>query len=222
VNGRQSKRTGARRRNPAEAGENGRLIPLPVTRPSAWNQLNLSAAEAAQRRLATYIKRTPVAEAWLPAASGRTVRIYLKLENLQVAGGAHARGVLNAVLRLPRAQVARGLVTTDGTGHHGATVAYAGWLLGVPATIYVPRGAATPDHLQRLRGWNAAIVVGGRTWDETYRTALLRAQRDRLAYIHLFDDPSLIAGYSTLGLELLDALPDLGVLVMTAAAGGAL
>jgi threonine dehydratase len=138
-----------------------------------------------------------------------------------VAGGSHARGVLNAVLLQPRERAARGLVTAGGSGNHGATVAYAGWLLGFPSIIYVPRRAAVPEILDRLEHMNARVVISGRTWDEAYSIASRRSQRDDMAFIHLFDDPSLIAGYSTLSFELLDSLPDLEVLVISASGGGA-
>src|SRR5205823_2993471 len=82
----------------------------------------------------------------------------------------HARGAVNALLTLPPQAVARGLVTASG-GNHGLGVAYAGWVAGAPATVYLPRNTP-PGKAEKLASWGARVVMGGEVWDDANRLAL--------------------------------------------------
>ena len=183
---------------------------LPVT---------LADVEAAVSRIAGRVRRTPL----LPAAPLRDpvgpASLWLKLENLQVTGSFKARGASNKLATLAPEAVARGLCTASG-GNHGLAVAYAGWLGGVPATIYLPANTP-PAKVRAFDRWGAHVVIEGDVWDDANRGALAAAAREGWSYVHPFADPVVIAGQGTLALEILDDLPDVDT-VVTAIGGGGL
>ena len=165
------------------------------------------------------VRRTPL----MTAAPTRrhsevAAQVALKLESLQVTGSFKARGACNALAALPPAALARGVVTASG-GNHGLAVAYAGWIAGVPATIYLPR--STPDAKRRkLEAWGAAVAVEGEVWDDANAAALRHAGRDGLAYIHPFADPLGIAGQGTVATEILDDAPNVDTMLVAVGGGG--
>ena len=145
-------------------------------------------------------------------------KLVLKLECLQVSGSFKARGAVNALLTLPPHQVARGLVTASG-GNHGMGVAYAGWVAGVPATVYLPHNTP-PAKADKLRSWGARVVMGGAVWDDANALALEAAAREGLTYVHPFADPAVIAGQGTVALEALADDPSIGTIVAAIGGGG--
>jgi threonine dehydratase len=174
---------------------------------------------AAAERIGGFVRRTPL----LPAAPTRehphlARGLLLKLECLQVTGSFKARGAINAVLALPQEKLRHGIVTASG-GNHGLAVAYAGRAAGVPATIFLPRSAAT-EKIDRLRGWGARVVIAGEAWDDSNRAALRHAEAEELAYIHPFADPAVIAGQGTIALEILGEAPGLDTLLVAIGGGG--
>jgi threonine dehydratase len=184
---------------------------LPVT---------LDDIEAARRRLMGRVRRTPlIAAAPVRQRWPGPAELFLKLEHLQIVGSFKARGAVNKLLSLPLEAVARGLVTASG-GNHGLGVAYAGWLAQVPTTIYLPR--STPSaKAASLAAWGARAVVEGDAWDDANRAALAVAEADGgPTYIHPFADPVVIAGQGTIGLEIVEDLPDVDVLVVAIGGGG--
>lgn len=177
----------------------------------------LSDLEAAAARIAPHVRRTPLLEVALPAGPGRPERVSLKLESHQVTGSFKARGATNKVLALaPDGR--RGLVTASG-GNHGLGVAFAGALAGLPVIIYLPHNVprAKAEQLER-RG--ARLVWEGEVWDDANEAALAAAERDELTYVHPFADPAVIAGQSTVGLEILDQEPETDVVVVAIGGGG--
>jgi threonine dehydratase len=173
--------------------------------------ITLASVRAAQARIAPYIRYTPILKARLSRTDGSPIDVSMKLENLQVAETFEVRGVVNAALEQPYARLARGLV---GFGsRHGAGVAYAGHVLGVPATVYVPEIDGPTAFVPTLEGWGASIVRAGRTRDDALRLAIQRASDDGLVFIHPWNNPSVLAGCATLVLELVEALPDVDMLV---------
>lgn len=187
----------------------GGLADLPVT---------LADVEAARARIAGAVRRTPVldtAPLREPAGPGH---LWLKLEGLQVVGSFKARGAVNKLRTLPPDAVRRGLVTASG-GNHGLGVAYAGWLAGVPATVYLP-GNTPPAKHKALEAWGARVVAEGAVWDEANLAALAAAEREGLTYVHPFADPVVIAGQGTVALEILDDLPGVGTVVAAIGGGG--
>ncbi len=144
--------------------------------------------------------------------------LVMKLECLQVTGSFKARGAISKLTSLAPAAVARGLVTASG-GNHGAAVAYAGWVAGHPATVFVPDNVS-PLKAQKIRSWGARLEVAGAVWDESNRVALEHAARDGLTYVHPFADPAVMAGQGTIALELLEQDPDVDTLLIAIGGGG--
>jgi threonine dehydratase len=165
------------------------------------------------------VRKTPlVTAAPLREHSDVARGLSLKLESLQVTGSFKARGAINAVLALPPAALARGIVTASG-GNHGLAVAYAGWAAGVPATIFLPRSVA-PDKLAKCARWGARVEVSGEVWDDSNLAALRHAEAEGLAYIHPFADPAVVAGQGTIALEVIEEEPDLDTLIVAIGGGG--
>lgn len=180
--------------------------------------VQLADVEAARRRIAPHLRRTPLLDAGALPGGAPGSRLTLKLENLQVTGSFKARGAVNKVLTLPPGQAARGLVTASG-GNHGLGVAFAGRLAGVPVTIYLP-GNAPAAKAAKLERWGARVVWQGKVWDDANEAALAAARREGTAYVHPFADPAVIAGQGTVGLEILEDAPGTDVAVVAIGGGG--
>lgn len=162
-------------------------------------------------RIAPYVRRTPVLRA---QADGRPVAF--KLEHLQVAGVFKIRGALNALLKEKPAHV----VTASG-GNHGLGVATAARWLGVPATVYVP--ATVPEvKARRIAAAGADVVKTGRVYAEAEQAARDFAARRGLYYVHAYDDPAVVAGQGTVGLEIMADLPDCDMVAVPVGGGGLL
>jgi threonine dehydratase len=180
---------------------------------------NLADIRAAATRSRGHIRPTPL----IAAAPVRTHyeiahSLLLKLEALQITGSFKPRGAINAALSLPPARRERGLVTVSG-GNHGLAVAYAGHAIGVSATVFLPRSVAA-DKIAKIEGWEARVVVEGDAWDDSDRAARHFAAETDRAYIHPFADPAVIAGQGTIGLEILDAVPEVDTLLVAIGGGG--
>lgn len=146
------------------------------------------------------------------------VPVWLKLECLQPPGSFKVRGAASRMLALAPEQRARGVIACSG-GNHGAAVAYVARLLGVPATVCVPE-SVDPVKLAAIRGAGAQAVVRGATYDDAERESrLLQRERD-LAYVHPFDDPDVLAGQGTIGLELARQVPGLAAVAAGVSGGG--
>jgi threonine dehydratase len=174
--------------------------------------------QAARRRIAPYIRQTPA----LPYAGTRGPdfggHVTLKLESLQAAGSFKARGAMNRLLTLSQDELARGVVTASG-GNHGLAIARSAHVLGVPATIFLPSNAA-PDKIAKLRDWGADVHIVGAVWDEANTAALAHAAGTGATYAHPFADPAVVAGQGTLGLDILDDMPDVDLVLVAIGGGG--
>jgi threonine dehydratase len=144
--------------------------------------------------------------------------IYLKLENLQDTGSFKIRGAANKMLTLGPDERERGVVTVS-TGNHGRAVAHIARRLGIRAVVCVPTGTAynKREAIERL---GAEIVYGGKTYDENEEAALELARKRGLVLINADDDPLVIAGQGTVGLEILEDLPDVGSVLVPVGGGG--
>lgn len=180
--------------------------------------ITLSDIEAAADRIAPYLRRTPVIDVDAVAEPITKARLSLKLECLQPTGSFKARGATNKLLSLPREALANGIVTASG-GNHGLAVARAARLAGVSATVYVPV-SASPEKIDKLKRWGATVEVRGQIWNETNVAALAFAAEREAAYFHPFADPAVVAGQGTMGLELLQDVPDIDVLLVAIGGGG--
>jgi len=169
------------------------------------------AYRAAAARIAPYVRRTPVLHA---RVDDRPVAF--KLEHLQVCGVFKIRGALNALLSNQPGQV----VTASG-GNHGLGVAAAARWLGVPATVFVP--ATVPEVKgRRIAAAGAEVVKTGSVYAEAELAAREFAARDRLYYVHAYDDPAVVAGQGTVGLEILRDIPDCDAVAVPVGGGGLL
>lgn len=177
--------------------------------------LTLDMIGQAQHRLRGRVHRTPlVPSAALSARLG--VPTYLKVECLQKTGSFKPRGAFNKLLATPEADRRRGVVAVSG-GNHAQGVAYAARELGVAATIAMP--ASTPrNYLDATRGYGAEVVLM-----PDIRSAFAEAERLRnegRVLVHPFDDPLVAAGQGTIGLEILEDLPEVTHVYVSIGGGG--
>ena len=187
--------------------------------PGTAGPIDLDDVRAAARRIRGRVRRTPLlAAAPMRTALGGGCELVMKLECLQVTGSFKARGAISKLASLTPAEVARGLATASG-GNHGAAVAYAGWVAGHPATVFVPDNVS-PLKAQKIQGWGARLEVAGAVWDESNRVALARVAQDGLTYVHPFADPAVIAGQGTVALEILEQDPAIDTLLVAIGGGG--
>jgi threonine dehydratase len=170
----------------------------------------------ARERLAGSARETPMfASETLGRLAGRDV--YLKAENLQRTGSFKVRGATNKLATLGEEERAAGVVAAS-AGNHGQAVAWAAREAGIRATIFVPEDAAMAK-VDAARGYGAEVVMSGTGYDEAHEASRERAG-EGATFVHPFEDPDVIAGQGTLGLELADRLPEVGVIVVPVGGGG--
>ncbi len=179
--------------------------------------VELSDVETAQSRIRDRIYLSPCARSeTLSRLTG--TEAFLKLENLQMTGSFKERGALNRLLLLTPAERERGLIAAS-AGNHAQGVAYHAGRLGVAATIVMPE--TTPIiKVASTRAHGARVVLHGGSYDEAYSEARRLEQAEGLTFVHPFDDPGVIAGQGTIGLELLEQVPDLEAVVVPVGGGG--
>jgi threonine dehydratase len=144
--------------------------------------------------------------------------IFFKLEIFQRTGSFKSRGALTKLLRLPPDARARGVITAS-AGNHGQGVALAARLLGIPATIVMPVGAPLYK-VTAVQSYGAEVVLHGETYDDSHLHAAALADERGAAYVHAFDDLDVIAGQGVVGLELIEQMPDLDVVLVPVGGGG--
>lgn len=171
----------------------------------------------AQRSIAPIARKTPLIPAESLAARVGS-NVYLKLETLQATGSFKVRGAANKILNLTSAEKERGVVTVS-TGNHGRAVAYVAGQAGLRATVClserVPRNKV--EALERL---NAEVVIHGHSQDEAEERARQIQSERGATMIPPFDDPFIIAGQGTIGLELLAELPEIDTVLVPLSGGG--
>jgi len=177
----------------------------------------LADIEDAAATLSGVIRHTPMDES-LHLTDLLGVPVALKLENLQRTGSFKIRGAVNRLSRLTEAERARGVVAAS-AGNHAQGVALAAHQLGIPATIFMPLGVPVPK-LLATRGYGADVILEGATVETPLRLAAEFAERTGAVLIHPFDHPDIIAGQGTLGLELMDDMPDLDTVIIGIGGGG--
>jgi threonine dehydratase len=173
----------------------------------------------ARARIAPIARKTPLISS--PTLSELTgSEITLKLENLQETGSFKPRGAANKVLSLEKEAQQRGVITIS-SGNHGRALAYIARRLGLRAVVCLAETvpANKRDPIQEL---GAEVVVRGSTYDEANIEAFRLVEEEGLEMIHPYDDPVVIAGQGTIGLELLEEFPDLDTVVIPLSGGGLL
>jgi len=171
----------------------------------------------AQRRVTPVVHRTPVlTSASLSRETG--FRVLLKAELFQRTGSYKIRGPSNKLPQLSPEQQRAGVICSS-AGNHAQGVALAARELGIPAVVAMASNA-TPAKIAATRAYGAEVVLHGRIWDEANDEALRIAGERGLTMIHPFDDLQLIAGQGTVGLEILEDVPDVDVVVVPIGGGG--
>jgi len=172
---------------------------------------------AAAERIAGNVIRTPMlVSQTLSEIIG--AEVWLKFENLQFTAAYKERGALNKLLQLSSEERARGVIAAS-AGNHAQAVAYHAKRLGIPATIVMP--AATPTvKVVQTEGHGAKVVLYGAMFDDAYGRARELALENGFVFVHPFDDPQIVAGAGTLGIEMLEDAPDLDTIVIPIGGGG--
>ncbi len=171
----------------------------------------------AQARIAPYVQQTPLRRS--KALSDRLGRsVWLKMETMHDTGAFKIRGAANRLLSLSEAERRRGVITVS-SGNHGKSVAYMAERLGLRAVVCLTH-LVPPEKVAGLRSYGAEVVTHGDNQDEADAKARELAERDGLVFISPFDDPFVIAGQGTLGLEIAEQCPSLETLLVQLSGGG--
>src|ERR1700682_3167100 len=179
--------------------------------------VSLDDVRSAAARIKGAVERTP----FLPSRTLSRLtgcELYLKFENLQFTASFKERGALHKLLSLSAAERQhRGIAMS--AGNHAQAVAYHAARLGIPAVIVMPKGSPNTK-IKNTRVHGAEVVLEGESLADAGRHAHERAKRDNLVFVHPYEDALVIAGQGTVGLEMLEALPDLDMLVVPIGGGG--
>jgi threonine dehydratase len=183
------------------------------------SSLTLRDIQAAAELLRGRVAVSPLTHSPRLSALTRTT-LALKLENLQFTGSFKERGACYRLLRLSEEERRRGVITAS-AGNHAQAVALHASRLGIAATVVMPE--RTPlVKIEATRGFGARVELHGTSYDEAAECAAELAKNEHLVYVHPFDDLGVIAGQGTLGLELLEQLPEIDAVVVPVGGGGLL
>jgi len=179
--------------------------------------LTLGNIIAARERLRDSIYYSPCPHSQMLSALTRQ-QVYLKLENLQMTGSFKERGALNRIAVLTPEQVSRGVIAAS-AGNHAQGVAYHATKRGIRALIVMPQ--TTPlVKVTATREFGAEVLLHGANYDEAFAEAMRLCDEQGLTFIHPFDDPQVMAGQGTIGLELLEQVSQLEAVVVPIGGGG--
>ncbi|HVM18405.1 MAG TPA: threonine ammonia-lyase [Egibacteraceae bacterium] len=172
---------------------------------------------AAQRRLEDIAQRTPV-EVSRAVSKFIGLETVLKCEHLQRTGSFKIRGAYNRISRLSADERARGVVCAS-AGNHAQGVALSASLLGVASTVFMPTTAPLPK-IEATRSYGAHIELVGATFDDAFEASQKWAADNDAVFVHPFDHPDVIAGQGTVGLEILEQVPEAGSVIVPMGGGG--
>ncbi len=171
----------------------------------------------ARKRIAHLVEETPLV--YSPGLSkAYQASVYLKLEFIQPTKSFKLRGAANKILSLKQEERQRG-VATFSTGNHGLAVAYVAGKLGIPAAIFISE-RVTGVKVNNLRALGANLVIYGDNQDDAEDYCYKKAKEEDWVVVKPFDDPMVIAGQGTIGLEILEQLPDLDTVIVPLSGGG--
>ena len=177
--------------------------------------VNLDQIREAYKNISPYINNTPLFHS---NYLSKNKNVYLKLESLQITGSFKLRGATNKLLSLNDEQKKRGVIAVS-TGNHGKGVAYASKQLGIQATIFM--SSMVPDHRRKaIESLSAKVEIVGTNSDEADLYAREYSKENNIPLIHPFDDPMVIAGQGTIGLEMLESLPEVDTVIIPTSGGG--
>ncbi|MDY0019717.1 MAG: pyridoxal-phosphate dependent enzyme, partial [Anaerolineae bacterium] len=173
----------------------------------------------ASRRIKSYVYRTPVlTNTTLNVMTGAT--LFFKCENFQKVGAFKARGACNAVFSLSAAEAHHGVITHS-SGNHGAALAYAAGLRGIPAIVVMPENAPAVKRAA-VAGYGARIVTSGSNPLDRETMLEQTLAETGATFVHPSNDPRVIAGQGTAALEFLEEVPDLDIVITPVGGGGLL
>jgi threonine dehydratase len=172
--------------------------------------VTLADIRAARRRIAGGVIASPCPES-IPLSEITGAQVYCKLDNFQRTGSFKERGARNALLQLEPGQKKRGVIAAS-AGNHALGLAYHGRLLRIPVTVVMPDYAPLIK-VSTCRKLGARVIVAGRDFAEARARADVLVDSEGLAYIHGFDNPAIIAGQGTMGLEILEQVKDIDAIV---------
>jgi threonine dehydratase len=173
--------------------------------------------QEARERIAGVARETPVyGSETFSRVAGREV--WLKAENLQRTGAFKVRGAINRIATLSGAEREEGVVAAS-AGNHGQAVAWAARNAGIRARIYVPQDAPMAK-VEACRTYGAELIMEGESFEAALAAARADVDESGATFIHPFEDPAVIAGQGTIGLELAEQVPDAGTVVIPVGGGG--
>lgn len=171
----------------------------------------------AQLRLKGIVKSTPLEHSKsFSAMAGANV--FMKLENLQSTGSFKVRGAYNKISNLPQSELKKGVVCAS-AGNHAQGVAFAAKLLGVKARVFMPV-FTPPLKVIATRSYGAEVVLEGESFDDAFAAAMKYQEKSGAVFVHPFDDPHIIAGQGTIGLELFQSMDSIEDVVVPIGGGG--
>lgn len=175
--------------------------------------VTLDMIKDARRAMQGIVRNTPLDPA---PHVGRN--IYIKAENLQLTGSFKLRGAYNKIRSLTSEEAARGVIACS-AGNHAQGIAYSASMLGIRSTICMPAGAPL-SKVESTKGYGAEVVLVPGVYDDAAREARRLAQEQGYTFAHPFDDPLVIAGQGTIGLEILEQLPQVEQVIVPIGGGG--
>jgi threonine dehydratase len=181
------------------------------------SNLSLTHFKRARERIKGLINRTPCVYS-LPLSRRTGKRVFLKLENLQITQAFKARGNANKVARLTEGEKKKGVITAS-SGNHGQGLSLAALRSGIRATIVLPKVAPT-NKVEKVKGNKSKVIIHGETYDDAAAYAHSLAQEEGYIYIPSFDDPDIIAGNASMGMEILEDIPDVELILCPIGGGG--
>lgn len=185
------------------------------------NKINVTIddIEKARSFLLKHIQPTPLLKnLWLSEIYG--CEVYLKLESMQPIGSFKIRGATYKISSLTEAEKKKGVIAAS-AGNHGQGVAWGARALGVDAMVVMPVNAPLIK-VHNTKGLHAKVHLEGETYDDAYQAAKRIAEQTGRVFVHAYEDPNVIAGQGTAGLELIDQLPDMDAVIGSIGGGGLL
>ena len=181
------------------------------------NRPHLADIRGAAERIAPYIRRTPLLrQGNLDEKLG--CQVYLKPEMLQPVGAFKQRGALNAILLLSPEEREKGIITSS-SGNHAQACAWAGQRLGMPVTVVIPEDAPQIK-VDNARAMGARVILAHRDYYERWRLVAKECQEHGYVPVHPYEEPRVMAGQGTIGLEILSDLPEVDTVLVPVGGGG--
>ena len=180
-------------------------------------QIPLRDFQAAQKRILPWIQKTPLN--YSRTFSDYTGNeVYLKMENMQITGSFKIRGALNKIFNLTDDEKNRGVITCS-AGNHAQGVAYASRCVKTSSLIILPENTADVKQAA-AKHYGADIILKGKVYDESYAYAVQMRKKNQRVFVHAYQDPLVITGQGSLGLEVIEQLPDLNSVIVPVGGGG--